>query len=141
MGAAYYIAIDSNSDTDTGYFAARAGVDNGKIEKVILAILKEYKQMSEKKVPERELKKAKDYIKGKTSLLLESSDVKASFFANQELLEKKIQTPEQIFKKIDKVTSADILKVGKDIFQPQKLNLAVIGPFKNKERFKKILRI
>ncbi len=141
MGAAYYIRAESDSNPDTGCFVTRAGVDNKKIEKVISAILKEYKKISQKKIPSRELKKAKDCIKGKTALLLESSDVQASFYANQELLEKRILTPEQIFKKIDKVSSTDILKVARDIFQPQNLNLAVIGPFKNKKRFRKILKI
>jgi len=141
MGAAYYIDTDSSANPDTGYLATRAGVDNRKVEKVILAILKAYKDISQKKVPVDELKKVKDYIKGKTALLLESSDVQASFYANQELLENRILTPEQLFAKIDKVTPTDILKVAKDIFQPSKLNLAIIGSFKDKERFQKILRI
>ncbi len=141
MGAAYYISTDSSADPDTGYLVTRAGVDDKRIEEVILAILEEYKKLCREKVPQEELKKAKDYIKGKTALLLESSDAKASFFANQEILEKKILTPEQIFKKIDKVSSLDILKVARDIFQPSKLNLAIIGPFKDKERFQKLLKI
>ena len=141
MGAAYYIVSESSSDPDSGYLAARAGVDNGKIEEVILAILEECRKISEEKVPSAELQKAKDYIKGKTALLLEPSDAQASFYANQELLEGKILIPKEIFAKVDAVTEEDILEVAKDIFQPRKLNLAVIGPFKNKEKFKNILKI
>jgi len=141
LGAAYYISTASEADPDTGYLVTQVGVDNKKVEKVISAVLKEYKKISKEKVSVQELKKVKDYIKGKTALLLEPSDAKASFFANQELLEGKILTLKQIFAKIDKITSNDILKVAKDIFQPQKLNLALIGPFKNKEKFKKILKI
>jgi len=48
--------------------------------------------------------------------------------------------PKEIFKKIDRVTVNDILKVAKDIFQPKKLNLALIGPFKEKEKFEKLLK-
>ena len=48
---------------------------------------------------------------------------------------------EEIFKKIDKVSESDILKVAKDIFQPAKLNLALIGPFEDKKDFKKLLKI
>jgi predicted Zn-dependent peptidase len=139
MGSAYYIATSSSSDTDTGYLATRAGVDDKKVEKVISAILREYKEVSQKRVPQKELKKAKDCIKGKTALLLESSDAKASFYANQELLEKRILTPEQIFKKIDRISADDILKVAKDIFTLSNLNLAMIGPFKDKEKFQKLL--
>jgi len=78
-------------------------------------------------------------LKGKTTLLLESSDAMASFYAAQELLEKKILTPEEIFEKIDRVSRQDVLRVAKEIFRPEKLNLALIGPFKNKMRFEKLL--
>jgi len=141
LGIAYYINASALADTDTGYLVAQAGIDNNKIESGISAILKEYKNISQKKVPEKELKKAKDYIKGKTAILLESSDAKAFFYAGQELLEKKILTPEAIFKKIDQVTQNDILKVAREIFQPKKLNLALIGPFKDKTKFQRLLRL
>ena len=141
LGIAYYINTNSEANPDTGFLFTQTGLDNKNVEKGILTILKEYKKISQKRVPISELKKAKDYLKGKTTLLLESSDAQASFFAGQELLEKKILTPEEIFAKIDKITQDDILKVAKDIFRPEKLNLALIGPFKDKNRFEKILNI
>lgn len=73
-------------------------------------------------------------------MLLESSDAQASFYADQELLENKILTPEEIFKKIDQVSTNDILKVAKDIFRLERLNLALISPFQEKERFEKLLK-
>jgi predicted Zn-dependent peptidase len=72
------------------------------------------------------------------NIFLESSDAKASFFATQETLEKRILTPDQIFKKIDKVSQNDILKLAREIFRPEKLNLALIGP---KEVKREILKI
>jgi len=72
---------------------------------------------------------------------MESSDEKASFYASQELLTNKILTLEEKFSKINKVTVDDIQRVAKDIFKPEKLNLALIGPFKDKKRFEKILKI
>jgi len=140
LGIAYYIKTEVLTDSDTGCLSTSAGIDNKNVEKAISAILKEYKKLCQKKVLESELKKAKDNIKGKTALLLESSDVLSFFYAGQELLEKKILTPEEIFKKIDRVSLNDILKVAKDIFQPQKLNLALIGPFKDKAKFQKLLK-
>jgi len=139
LGIAYYINTNSEMNPDTGFLFTQTGLDNKNVEKGILTILKEYKKISEKKVPTLELKKAKDYLKGKTTLLLESSDAMASFYAAQELLEKKILTPEEIFEKIDRVRRQDVLRVAKEIFRPEKLNLALIGPFKNKMRFEKLL--
>ena len=141
LGIAYYIKTSIESDPDTGCLVTQAGINNKNIDKSILTILKEYKKISQKKVPVLELKKAKNNIKGKLALLLESSSARASFYTGQELLEKRILTPKEIFAKIDKVTANDILKVAKSIFKSEKLNLAIIGPFKKKERFKKLLKL
>ena len=141
LGMAYYIKTDVETNPDTGYLVTRAGVSNENVEKAILAILKEYKKISQRKISSLELKKAKDNIKGKLALLLETSDAFASFCAGQELLEKKILTPQEIFAKIDKITSNDILRVAKDIFKPEKLNLALIGPHRDKRKFQKLLKL
>jgi len=141
LGIAYYINTNSEANPDTGFLSTQTGLDNKNVEKGILTILKEYKKISQKKVPISELKKAKDYLNGKTMLLLESSDAQASFYAGQELLENKILTPKEIFAKIDKITQDDILKVAQEIFRPEKLNLALIGPFKDKKPFEKLLKI
>jgi len=141
LGLVYYINTIAASGTDSGYLVTQAGVDNKNVEKAIATILKEYKKISQIKVPAEELKKAKDCIRGKTILELEASDAQASFFGLQELLEKKIFTAEEIFKKVDKVGQNDILKVAKDIFSPDKLNLAIIGPFKEKEKLQKLLKL
>jgi len=140
LGLAYYVKTEVNANPDTGFLMTRAGVDNKNVEKAITTILKEYRKISQKAVPPAELKKAKDYIKGKMALLLESSDALASFYGEQELLKREILTPKEIYAKIDKVSGNDILRVAKDIFQPKKLNLALIGPFKDKSKFEKLLR-
>lgn len=141
LGAAYYVQTVAEADSDTGYLVSLAGIDNLKVEKAISMILKEYKKLSQIKVPAAELKKAKDSIKGKIALTLETSDANAFFYSGQELLERKILAPKEIFEKIDKVSANDILKVARDIFRPDKLNLALIGPFKDKTKFQKILKL
>ncbi len=140
-GLGYYIYTDNNADTDTGYLATWAGIDNKRVDKAINIILKEYKKIINEKVNEKELRKAKDYIKGKATLKMELSDVQAGFYAGQELLENKILTLEEKFAKIEAVTAKDIQRVAKDIFKPQKLNLALIGPFRDKKKFERLLKI
>lgn len=140
LGLAYYIKTDVESNPDAGFLVTQAGVDNGNVEKAILTILKEYRKISQKELAQSELKKAKDYIKGKMTLVLEPSDALASFYGAQELLERVTLTPKEIYAKIDQVSSRDILKVAKDIFQPKNLNLALIGPFKDNQKFQKLLK-
>jgi len=140
-GLGYYVFTENNVTSDTGYLAAGAGIDNQRVDKAIKIILKEYKGIIDKKVGQKEIRKAKDYIKGKSILRMESSDTQARFYANQELLENKILTLEEKFAKIEAVTADDIQRVARDIFKPEKLNLALIGPFKDKNKFQKLLRI
>ena len=141
LGLAYYIRTEADANTDTGFLVTNAGVDNMRVEKSISTILKEYKKISQTKVPASELKKAKDNIKGKMAIYLETSDAQSNFYGLQEILERKIMTPQELFREIDKVSQNDILKVAKDIFQPEKLNLALIGPFKDKAKFEKLLKL
>jgi predicted Zn-dependent peptidase len=141
LGLAYYVSTSSSADQDTGELVTQAGIHNQKVEKGITAILKEYRKISREKVPEKELKKAKDHLKGKMALLLEASDAQASFYGSQELLENKILTPKEIYKEIDKVSQSDIQKLARDIFRPEKLNLAVIGPFQSKDKFQRLLKL
>jgi len=142
-GLAYSIHTSTDSSTDTGYLVTQAGIDNKNLEKTVSLILEEYKNLRDNRVAEKELQKAKDYIKGIMSLSLDSSDNQASFYAMQELLENKILTPEEKFAKIDEISVDDIKKVAEDIFVPEKLNLAVIGPMeeKEKERLQQILKL
>jgi len=65
----------------------------------------------------------------------------ASFYAEQELMENKTLTPDEIFARIKAVTADDILAAARDIFKPEKLNLALIGPFNDKAEFEEILKL
>jgi predicted Zn-dependent peptidase len=141
QGLAYYIRTMPRHYTDAGYLITHAGVDNKRVDVAIKTIVKEYKDLKTKLVSKEELQRAKDSIKGRLLLGLETSDTWTEYFAMQELLEGKILTPEEECKMIDKVTQNDILKVAKEIFVPERLNLAMIGPFKNKSQFEKILKI
>jgi predicted Zn-dependent peptidase len=141
LGLCYYIKTESFSDPDTGFLATQAGVDKRNTEKAISAILKEYKKIREKRVGSLELKKAKENIKGKLALKMESSDSLASFYSSQELLEGEILTLKELFKKIEKVSSSDILEVSNNLFKSENLNLALMGPFKEKEKINEILKL
>ncbi len=140
---AYYIHTSFDATTDTGYLVTQAGIKSDSLEKAIDLILREYQDLKNNKITIKELKKAKDYLRGTMSLSLDATDTQASFYATQEIMESKIMTPEEKLKLIDKVSINDIKKVAEDIFKPEKLNLSVIGPLQDtdKERISKILKI
>jgi len=140
-GLAYYVRTMVESYEDVGYIATQAGVEHKNLELAVKTILAEYKKISQEKVNSKELQKAKDYIKGKTVMGMEASDEVAMFFIDQEVMKKKITALSDKFKLIDKVTEDDIMRVAKDVFRNEKLNLAVIGPHKDKSKLEKTIKL
>lgn len=134
MGLAYYVGAGPEQYTDTGYLALKAGVPHDKLSKVLEKIIEVVKKIKQKGISERELRDAKSFARGRFALSLESSDEVASFYAEQELLLKKILEPEEILKKIEKVSRGDIIKIGSEIFRPAKINLVAIGQHQNIKR-------
>ncbi|MBI2577680.1 MAG: insulinase family protein [Candidatus Wildermuthbacteria bacterium] len=139
LGLAYSIYSDSETNTDTGWLVSVAGVRNDRVEKAITTILKEYEKMKRVLVSPGELDKIKEHEIGRHILQVESSDARAQFYAMQELLEKKISTPEELYAKIRSVEAEDIRQIARAIFKPENLNLVVLGPFKDKKPFERLL--
>ncbi len=141
LGLAYYIRSGIETFTDSGYFVVQAGVDNKKAIKAIEASINEFKKVLSKGVSIKEINKAKENIRGKMMIGLETSDELASFLTNQKILKDEIETEEQLFKNIENVTAKEIENVASDVFLNNKLNLSIIGPHQDKNKFEKILKI
>lgn len=139
-GLAYYVHTNVDFYSDTGVFNVAAGLNLNKIEEAVKIILAELEKVKAGEIKESELTRAKEFLQGRMTLSLESSRAMADWYAERELLEGKIETPEEVFKKIEKVTLEDIQKVAKRIFAPEKRNLAIIGPYKEQEKFLKLIQ-
>lgn len=131
LGICYYIKADHDAFTDHGILSIVAGVDNSRVEKGIKGILEECKRLRDDLVPQDEIKKAKDYIGGTTMLELETSDARAEFLGYQEILKKKIESPEELIEKINAVTAEQVRDLAREIFVNDKLNMALIGKTKH----------
>ncbi len=140
-GLAYYVRAENDNYLDTGTLAASAGVDLKRMDEAIKVILAEFVQIADHRVSPKELKKAKEYIKGKLILSWEDSRVVAFSYGFDELGEERVRTNEEILKRIDEVTASDVKRLAQFLFTNSKLNLALIGPFKDSARFQKILKL
>jgi predicted Zn-dependent peptidase len=140
MGVGYYVRAYNDAYTDHGFFQISAGVDNKRIEEVIKAVLAECNKLKRELVSKEELEKVKECLIGNMKLTLESSDDIANFYGGQELLKRELKNAEDKAKEVRKVTAKQIQDLAKEIFKNQKLNLALIGPFKDKAKFLKILK-
>jgi len=139
-GLAYFVSTSIDTYQDCGYIGTQAGIEHKNLGQAVEVILGEYKKIATEKVSEKELQKAKDYIKGRSVMGFEASDDVAMFFIDQEMHKEKILSPKEVFEKIDAVSVDDILRVAKDIFKEEKLNLAIVGPHKNTKKISQLLK-
>ncbi|MDO8638822.1 MAG: pitrilysin family protein [Candidatus Daviesbacteria bacterium] len=138
-GLAYHVAAFHNPFQDAGYFAAYAGLKLEKIEEGLKVIRTEMLRTATEKVTAEELKKAKEMERGRIALRSESTNFLAEYFGVNFVLDRKIETFDEYLRKIDAVTLEDVQNVACELFQKNKFNLQIIGPFKNSAPFEKIL--
>lgn len=140
-GLAYYVRSSHDTYTDAGTLVTTAGADPSRIDEAIKVIMEQYRLATNPgEITKEELKKAKDYEKGHFVLDLEDSRSVASFYAHEELLEKHLDTPQEVMEKVDKVTHEDIQRVVKKYLTPETLNLAIVGNFTDRQHFEKLLK-
>lgn len=152
-GLAYYVRSSSEHYDDCGSLVSTSGVDPNRVDDAIKVILEEYHKLKVQsahstgsgrvkfKVTKAEMTKAKEYMKGHLVLDFEDSRAVAGFYGSQEVLEKKIDTLEEVIQKIQAVTVDEVEEVSAEIFKSQTLNLAIIGNFDDPSRFKKLLTL
>jgi len=140
LGLAYYVGSANYELADTGLWLAKAGVDNKRVEQAIKAILGEFQRPTLESIDAKELRKAKEYIKGKTLLGVETSDALGGWFGFRELFGEDMISPEDYNQHIESVTASEIKSVAQDLLREDRLNLGVVGPFEDKSKFEKILK-
>jgi predicted Zn-dependent peptidase len=138
-GLAYHISAGHDSYIDTGSFSVYSGLKLEKVEEGLRVIKTELERTVTELVTDEELKKAKEMIRGRLALRSESTNFLAEHFGIKYVLDRKLESFEEILKNIDAVTKEDIREVAKELFQKNKYNLQLIGPFEHLGVFERIL--
>lgn len=140
LGLAYYVFSWGDQSTDCGYLGMAAGIPHEKLSDVIKKIGEILTGIKNKGINKKDLDFAKGFLSGQTALRFETSDEIAFFIAGQELFYKKIMQPEEVLKKVEKVSQSDIVKMANELFRPRNLNLAAIGQKHNGKEIKKWMK-
>jgi predicted Zn-dependent peptidase len=136
---AYDVHSSAAHYLDTGAFVVGAAVDPRKVDECIRAVRGELERLRSTPVPEQELVKAKEYIKGRILLRMEDSRAVSSWIGGQELLHREIRSVDEIVDEIEGVTSEAIQRVAADILHDDKANLAIVGPYRKESRFERLI--
>jgi predicted Zn-dependent peptidase len=140
-GLAYTVSSFGSALDDCGYIGCYAAVDPKSAPETLAAMLREWTRLTVEPVPEHELAKAKELVKGGLLLSMEDTHSIAGWYTRQEVLRQPILTVDDVTAQIDAVTVQDIQRVAQTIFRNDGLNLAVVGPFKTDGKFVQTLKI
>ncbi len=128
LGLAYEVYSYFREYADVGQGVVYAGIDPQRTAETVRAVMREFDRLRHEEVPAEELQRTKELRKGRIEMGLEDSRSVAGWIGSQELIFGDILTPEQVIERIETVTSEDILDLSRELFVPERFNLAIVGP-------------
>lgn len=138
LGLAYSVGSFVTNLQDTGAVGLYAGVGPNRTDEAIRAIFDELDRLRQEPISYDELVRAVEFVRGRLALSLEDSFALATWYARQQLLGPEVLEPEEAVSRLEAVQPGDIQRLASAIFQAEKLNLAVVGPFsQNGDRFRR----
>lgn len=126
-GLAYSVYSYIISHADSGALVVYAGTERGHCLEVLEIAQREMSRLVEEEVPQDELDAAREQLKGKTLMSLESSDSLMTRLAKNEIYLQKQQSIEDITANYDAVTSSDLQRVAQELIRSEYLHLEVMG--------------
>ena len=127
-GLAYAVSSGLMSYRDAGVLTVYAGCDPGAVGDVIDLVVAELRTLRCDPVPDPELQRAKDHLKGNLVLGLESTTSRMSQLARSELcFGRQIDLSEHL-SAIDGVGADDLQRVATEWFSTGSLGATVLGP-------------
>jgi predicted Zn-dependent peptidase len=126
-GLAYSVFSGINAYRDAGYLTVYAGCANGAVEEVIDLIVEEMKVIKQTPVPDEELRRAKDHLKGSVMLSLENTSSRMSHLARQEIYFDRQFSLDETLQGIERVSPLDVQRVAGELFSNGSLAATVLG--------------
>lgn len=127
-GLAYAVFSGLSAYRDAGNLTIYAGCANEAVPQVVDLCVDELKVMKQTAVPEPELRRAKDHLKGSLMLSLENTASRMSHLARQEIYFQRHFGLDETLAGVERVSAADVQRVASDLFANGSLAATVVGP-------------
>ena len=127
QGLAYAIFSEMNSYRDSGALSVYAGTSLETAAQLVRSVLDEFRKLKDEPLPEEELRRAKDHLKGATLLALEGSGQRMNSLARYHMYFDRYFSPSELIALLEKVTPADIQQLAREFFQPERIAASVVG--------------
>jgi predicted Zn-dependent peptidase len=127
QGLAYAIYSDLNPYRDTGCLSVYAGTSRESAVKVVQCVVSEFRKLKAERVPDEELRRSKDQLKGSLMLSLESSTARMSNLARQEMYFDRFFSMDELLQKIEAVTADELQELAREFFHTESIAVTVLG--------------
>jgi predicted Zn-dependent peptidase len=127
QGLAYAIFSEMNSYRDAGVLSVYAGTSLETVSQLIRSVLEEFRRMKDEPLPEEELRRAKDHLKGATLLALEGTGQRMNSLARYHIYFDRHYTAQELIAMLEEVTAADVQRLAQDFFQSGRIAASVVG--------------
>ncbi|NQS74936.1 MAG: insulinase family protein [Peptococcaceae bacterium] len=138
-GLVYSVYSYHSSYQDAGLFGMYAGLSKQNVDEVLELIFKQVRDIQVKGVPEEELHRAKEQLKGNLYLGLENVNARMSRLGKSQMYLGRVITPEEVIDKLNMVTTNDIQELAQEMLDPQGFSLASVGPWDDCGNLKKVI--
>jgi predicted Zn-dependent peptidase len=136
---AYDVSTFAATYADCGTFGVHAGFDPDQAAAVVGAILEQLERVVQDRISEAELERARAYTRGRLLLRMEESGAVASWLGTSESLLPRILTVEEVIERIEALGADDLLRVAQRYARPDLARMAVLGPFRSRLAFEKLI--
>jgi predicted Zn-dependent peptidase len=127
-GLAYSVFSGLSAYRDAGNITIYAGCASDAVEEVIDLCVEELRTLKREPVPDTELRRAKDHLKGSLMLSLENTASRMSHLARQEIYFDRHFGLDETLSGVQRVTTDDVRRVAEDLFANGSLAATVLGP-------------
>jgi predicted Zn-dependent peptidase len=127
QGLAYSIYSDLNPYRDTGSMCIYAGTSRESAVKVVESVVAEFRSLKSTPVPEEELRRSKDQLKGSLMLSLESSTARMSNLARQEMYYDRFYGLDELIERIEAVSAQDLQQTAEEFFRTEQIAVTILG--------------
>ncbi len=126
-GLAYAVFSGLSAYRDAGQFTIYAGCANEAVGEVVDLVVEELRTIKQSPVPDGELQRSKDHLKGSLMLSLENTASRMSHLARQEIYFDRQFGLDETLQGVEQVSAADVQRVAADLFKNGSLAATVLG--------------
>ncbi len=124
-GIAYNIESIYSPYSGTGVFSIYFGTDEENINRSLSIVNRELKKLREKSLGKLQLHNAQRQLKGQITISSENRESLMLSIGKSYLLYNRVDSLEEIYQKIDNITSADLLAIANEIFDESRLSYLI----------------